>query len=452
MEVPLVDNGALMLRAAQRTNLLPNIALVTRFDETVPVEELEREATRLAASPFALGRRLRSPRVPVARPRWRMAPQPPPVRVDPGPLEPDDLSRWLDDQLSVRHDPEHQSGWALSGTYTSAGETVVALVLCHLFGTGRDLIMSCYGGLPDIDPSALGPDGSSLSSEVVDVASRLGKGVLGLGRLGAEIARTPRGIDRYGDLAELREAWRAWRDRDPSRGRSSTRRVAAFATVDAQKWDARAAEAGGTPTSLQVGLAANLARAARIARGGPVDRPVRMIVPVDLADRREVPDASATVGPIRLTSATVVLGGGRPDHQDLGAVRAATRSAFAEASRRVAQTGKVPVAPGVIDAMKLLPDVVSRKVVFGVHGRYDVAASNLGPLPDGLRALGDRTARDAAVIAFPLGSDQSIAVGRHGDAVQVGVIADPSRLGGGPSLRQRLAAELGAWGFPDAVW
>lgn len=451
MEVPLVENGALMLRAAQRTALLPNVALVTRFDEVIPLEALEEEARRLASSPFALGRRLRSPRVALARPLWRISPEPPPVGLHPTPLSEDALGGWLDDQLSVRHDPEHGHGWALSAAFTTSGETVVVLVICHLFGAGRDLIASCYGGLPEVDPATLGGS-CSVGDEALDAATRIWKGVTGAGRLAAGVVRAPWKTEPYGDLAELRLVWQAWRDRDPTRGRPSRRRVCAFATVHAEKWDARAAESGGTPTSLQVAVAANLARVARIARGGPVERPVRMIVPVDLTDRNEVPNAAATVGPIQLTSATVVLPGGRPQRGDLGDVRATTRAAFGEASKRIAQTGRVPVAPGVIDAMKLLPDAVSQRAVFGVHGHYDVAASYLGALPSGIRALGGRTARHAAVVAFPLGSDQSVAIGRHGDAVQVGVIADPSRLGGGPPLRRRLAAELAAWGLPETVW
>jgi len=253
-------------------------------------------------------------------------------------------------------------------------------------------------------------------------------------------------------MAALGLALAALRDRDPSRGRRSHRRVAAVATIDEAAWDARACEAGGSSTSLQVAVAANLARAARVARGGSSGRPVRLIVPVDLADRSEVPDVGATLGPIRLTSATVVLPGGRPVRADLGEVRAITRQAFAEAATQVAQTGRVPVAPGVIDALKLLPDEISQRAVFEVHGRYDAAASNVGPLPEGILRLGEYVATDAVLMAFPLGSDVSVALARHGGLVQLGVIADPSRLGGGPPLRERLSAELKAWCLPDGVW
>lgn len=452
MEVPLVEHGSLMLRAAQVTALLPNMALVTRFAGEVSTEELDREAARLASSPYGLGRRIRAPWVPGARPRWLPAPVPPPVPLAHDPADPGILARWLDDEMSVRHDPQHGAGWRLAATRTDDGGTVVALGMTHLFGTGRDIATTLYGGLPtDGLPSA--PAGRPfLVDEVLDAADRVRKGAGGLARLGGELAALPFRRDPDGDLATLWRPLDAVRDRDPSRGRRSSRRVAAVATIDAEEWDETARGRGGTATGLQVALVANLVRGARTARGGPSSRPVRLIVPVDLADRDELPDAAATVGPVRLTSATVVLPGGRADHGDLAAVRSETRRAFGEASEQVARTGRVPVAPGAIDAMRLLPDALTRRVVFGVHGHYDGAASNVGPLPPGILRLGEHVAQEAFLMAFPMGSDVSVATARHGASVAIGVIADPSRLGGGPPLRERLADELTAWGVTARVW
>lgn len=452
MEIPLVEHGSLMLRAAQVGAVLPNMALVIRFAEPVEPATMEAEVARLSAHPFRLGRRLRGPHLPGARPRWQVAPDPPPLEVADPPAGDAELARWLDDQVSVRHDPQGGAGWQMTASPTPDGGTLVTFGLIHLFGTGRDIVGSCYGDMPEVDLSTLPAGRPWPLDEALDVGDRLWRGARGAARLAGEVAKAPWGVDRDGDLATLKAPLAAWRGKDPSRGRASQRRVAAIATLPAEKWDARAAEGGGTSTSLQVALVANLLRAARAARGGPVDREVRIIAPVDLADRNELPDASASVGPIRLTSATVVVPGGRPEHGSLTEVRAETRRAFGEAAAQVERTGRVPVAPGVIDAMKLLPDNVTRRVVFGVHGHYDAAASNVGHLPPAILRLGSHQATDAALLAFPLGSDLSVALGRHGDVVQIGVIADPSRLGSGPPLRDRLAAELDDWGLPDGVW
>ena len=58
MNVPLVDLGSLMLYASRRFTVLPNMGLVLRFGDALTETELEAEATRLASSPFGLGRRL----------------------------------------------------------------------------------------------------------------------------------------------------------------------------------------------------------------------------------------------------------------------------------------------------------------------------------------------------------------------------------------------------------
>ncbi|WP_210493614.1 hypothetical protein [Patulibacter sp. SYSU D01012] len=452
MEVPLVEHGSLMLRAAQRSAVLPNMALVTRFDDPPSADELRGEAARLAASPFGLGRRLRAPRVPGARPRWQLATEAPPVALAPPADAADEVRRWLDDELSVAHDPQHGAGWRLAAVPGADGRTTVALGMSHLYGTGRDVATTLYGGLDPVDPATLPAGPPPLVAEALDAAGRVARGARGTAALAGEAALLPWRRRRDGALSTLGRALGAMRDRDPSRGRGSRRRVGAIATVDADAWDARARALGGTPTSLQVAAVANLVREARAARGGAVARTVRLIVPVDLADRDEVPDVTASVGPIRLTSATVLLPGGRAQHGALDDVRAETRRAFAAAADEVRRTGRVPVAPGAIDAMKLLPDDVTRRVVFGVHGHYDGAASNVGVLPPGIRRLGSRVATDAVLMAFPLGSDLSVALARHDDRIQLGVVADPSRLGAGPPLRERLVAELTAWDVPFEAW
>jgi hypothetical protein len=122
------------------------------------------------------------------------------------------------------------------------------------------------------------------------------------------------------------------------------------------------------------------------------------------------------------------------------------------AKDEVEATGKVPTAPGVVDAARLLPDAVAARVMFGVHARYDGAASNVGQLPPGMLRIGEHVATDAFLMAFPMGSDLAVGFGRHGDTIAVGAVADPSRLGAGPPLRERITQELRAWGIPATAW
>jgi hypothetical protein len=445
-----------MLYASRRSTVLPNMGLVLRFGDALDESDLKTEAGRLASSPFGLGRRLALPRVPGARPRWVAAPDPPPVQLAPPRASACELGNWLADELSVRHDPVQDAGWRMAATSDAEGSTVVAVTLNHLFGTGRDIATTLYGGEL---VNGSGGDGESpswdrydLLDEVVDAGARLRRGTLGLLRLGRDAARGAVGREPVGELADIAKPLGALRDRDRSRGRPSSRRVGAVVRAEAQAWDAAAGQHGANRTALQVAVVANLLRAARAARGGAAQRPIRLIVPVDLADRHEVPQASATVGPVRLTSATIVLGGGAPRYGELREVREQLRQAVQAALREVEVTGRVPVAPGVVDAMRLLPDALSARIMFGVHARYDGAMSNVGPLPPGVMRMGDHVADDAFLMAFPLGSDLAVTFATHGDVVALGAVADPSRLGAGPPLRERIATELDRWGILASAW
>jgi hypothetical protein len=461
MNVALVDLGSLMLRAGRRSTVLPNMGLVLRFDEPLTADELTAEADRLASSPYGLGRRLVAPRVPGARPRWVPAPDPPPVELAPPRQNPRELGMWLADELSVRHDPEQSAGWRLAATTDAGGSMIVAITLNHLFGTGRDIATTVYGGeLLDHGTNGSGtrnggpedPLGYGLREEVADSARRLARGTAGLMRLTRDIATVPVHRRPYGDLADLGKPLAALRDRDPTRGRASSRRVGAIVRADLKAWSAAAEAHGGSTTTLQLATCANLLRDARRVRGAPPDRPIRLIVPVDLADRQAPPRASATVGPIQLTSATVVLPGGDPRYGDLDELREQLRQAVQAAVEEVQATGRVPVAPGVVDAMRLLPDTITSRVMFGVHAHYDGAVSNVGPLPPGMMRIGRHVATDAFLMAFPLGSDVAMGFATHGSNVALGAVADPSRLGAGPPLRERIVRELGQWGVPATGW
>jgi hypothetical protein len=359
---------------------------------------------------------------------------------------------WLAEELSVRHDPAKGSGWRLAATQDADGATIVALTVNHLYGTGRDIATTVYGGLPDANGDTSQVSDYNVVAELMDSAARLRRGTFGLLRLGCEVALAPVRRSPYGDLAHVGKALGALGDRKPNRGRPSARRVGAVVSVDASAWAKAAKQHEGTGAALQIAVVANLLRDARLARGDTSERPIRLIVPVDLADRRAVPAAAATIGPVRLTSAAIVLPAGAPRHESLADVQQKLRGAIDVAKDEVKATGKVPVAPGVVDAARLLPDAVTARVMFGVHARYDGAASNVGPLPPGMLRIGEHVATDAFLMAFPMGSDLAVGFARHDDTVAVGAVADPSRLGGGPPLRERLGQELRSWGIPANAW
>jgi hypothetical protein len=464
----------MMLYAARRTALLPNMAFIRHFSGRLTTEELEGEARRIASNQFGLGRRLVMPRVPGARPLWRADTTPPKVAISPEAIDASALSSWFADELSVRLDPLDGPGWRI-GAIAYAGGTLVIVSMSHLYGTGRDIIValssdevilqangngngrhaaagSGNGSGPSGGNGSHGGDFShDVGAELADLLHRLRLGFGGFARLGSQVATSPQRRAPHGDTATLRKPLDALLDRDPSRGRPSTRRVAALASVSAEAWAAAAAERHGSSLSLQVAVTANLLREARRARGGPTHRPLRIIIPVDLADRSGPAAPDATLGPVELTSAGIVLSGGHASHGDLTEVRDTCRQAISAARAEVAETGVVPVAPGMVDAMRLLPDAVTTRVVMRVHARFDGAVSGVGPVPEGMFQLGEHQALDVFLAGFPMGSDVSMTMAESHGLLTFSLLADPSRLGAGPCLRERLAAELERWGVEAKV-
>ena len=462
--MPLADLGSLLLYATRHTCVLPNIAVVRRFAADIPMAAIEAETRRIASNSYGLGRCLMLPAVPGARPLWRANPEPPPVVSAPDAVDASALARWLADELSVRENPLERAGWHVA-TIRFEGTTFVALVMNHLYGTGRDIAMSIWG---DQGPQGVAPNGNGhhalaaralthadvhdAAAELTDLMRRVRTGLVGLARLGTQSLPGLQRPRPHGEKATLRRPLNALLDQDASRGKPSARRAATMATVRLDAWEKAAERRGGNGLALQVAVTANLLRDARRARGGDVYRPLRIIIPVDLADRSVAAAPDATMDSPELTSAEVVISGGLPTHHDLAEVRDACRRAIQQARAEVAATGRVPVAPGVVDAMRLLPDALTVRAAISVHARFDGAVSAMGRLVPGMNRLGEYVATDVVPVAFPLGSDISITTGVLGEALTFGVVADPSRLGPGPGLRERFERELEQWEIEAEVW
>ncbi|MFT4048249.1 MAG: hypothetical protein QM648_00235 [Solirubrobacterales bacterium] len=457
--VPLVDLGSLMLYATRHTAVMPNVATVRVFKGALTTDELQREAKRIASNPLGLGRKLEMPRVPGARPLWRANPTPPEVKINPAVSDPAAVSNYLDDEMSIRLDPLKGRGWRLAAAPLGE-DTLVTLGINHLYGSGRDIVLSVWGDdAMEVDADGLtryagvlpAEMNHNLRAQALDLGSRVKAGLGGIARMGAQAFTSPGDRDPGSDAATARRPLDALLDKDRSRGKPSERRIVALARVDLEDWRAAARERGGNLLSLQVAVTANLLREARRARGGPTHRPLRILIPVDLADREDSHDPASGLGPVDLTSAGVTLPGGSAQHHDLLLVREECDRAIEEARAEVEATGRVPVAPGMVDAMRLLPDALTTRAVIHVHSRFDGAASNLGIQHPNAAVIGDHTAYESYMFAFPLGSDLVLTMTSVAGELAIGVVADPSRLGEGAPLRERLHNELTAWGLKAAV-
>lgn len=434
--------------------MLPNMGVFQYFAEPLSRDELNAEAARIARNPYGLGRMLEKPIVLGARPLWRVHPDPPEVKIGPPIETPAEIATWTANVVSRRLDPMHGAGWQIAAAPSNGGMYVI-ITMNHLYGTGKDIVSAVWGA------DAYGPIEShngfdeffqhDVRAEFADLGSRVWLGVRGVGSLGTKVFNRNGTKGSGAKQTDLRKRIENFFDKDPSRGNPSARRVAASAVVDVEDWDAAAAERRGSRVALLTAVTANLVREARRSRGGDAHRPLRIIIPVDLADRSSGERADSALGEIELTSATVMLPGGTAQHKDLKSERDVCRQAFAEARAEVARTGHIPVAPGMVDAMRLLPDSVTTRAVMKVHARYDGGASSMGQVFPTMGQIGDKNAAEFSLLAFPMGADISVTMSECEGSLGLGVVADPSRLGAGPRLSERLATELEGWGLKASV-
>lgn len=450
-EVPLVDHASLVLRAGRMGTVLPHMGWILRFPTRVGKDELTAEARRLAASPYALGRRVAPRRVPGARRRWVATTEAPPVRLAATPVDGSGLAAWLDAQLTVPLDPEHGHGWLVTATPTNDGGTVVLVLVHHLFGTAPGVLAAAYGGVGDpahgTTEAPFTPGGRyGLRWELDGVGERLQLGLAGAARAafdGARAALRPAPPQDPVDPAPIPAA----KGRDPTRGAPGPRRTGVVARFDAATWDGAAAVHGGTGNTLLAAVAANLVRRGRAGRGGDTDRPVRLVLPIDLGDDAVGARRDGSSGPrATMVTAALVLPGGAPVHGDLTVARRWMKAAF------VADAASAPPVRGVGDATRLLPEALTIRAAERAALGFDACASNPGALPHGVRQLGPHRATDACVVGWPIGLDLLVALSRTPETVTVSAVGDPSRLGPGADLRAWFGDELRAWGLPDGRW
>jgi diacylglycerol O-acyltransferase / wax synthase len=438
-----------MYVAASRRRHLPCVGVVRRFGEQIESETLVAYAAELAANPEGFGRRVVPARLPGARQRWEPAAILPPLRVETEPLPSEVLAALLDEEVSTQPDPTCDPGWRLTALNDSEGGTTVVTWLNHAYGDGRGILETAFA------PAAVAVDRSAVPRrqtmhELGDVVGRFRRGIVGGARLGREAA-TVGWRQPASDLARLGPALAALRTRDRSVGGRSRRRVAALARVEADAWEATAADHGGSSNALLLAVLANLLRLARQSRGEAHERPLRLLLPFDT--RLAGGGAGSPVEPATANAAgaaVVVLPGGTPSYGRLDAVRAATREALRRASATAAAT-RAAAPPGVVDVMALLPSAITHRVASRVQANVDGVASNVGPIPPHVAQLGRHTAREVFLLAGPMLTDLTVCLGSDRAEMAVGVVADPARLGPAGGLRDRLAEELAGWGLAARV-
>ncbi|QIS15872.1 hypothetical protein [Nocardia arthritidis] len=333
-----------------------------RTADRIDPELLRRLHAELSVGP--LGRRVIRPRVPGARRGWRPNIRSHALELSDEPIPVARLLDWADGQGNDL-DPESGPGWRLAATALDDGGTLVALTCSHVLADGRALALAVDIALRAIDtPDSA--DSRPPASPVSDWADARRQWWIVL-RGTARALRN--GIPRQPAAAAP----------DERAGTGLVPTVGAVLQCPSADWDRVAATAGGTANSLFIYLVAKA-----LWDSGFPNETIEASLPVDTRAEPRVHNDLA------MTSITV-------DRIDNPAtIREKARAAY---ESRMSSPGGMPE-----ELLQLIPDRLAYALSRGA-GERDILCSNIGTLPDSLRALGPHRCVGVAARAIHPGLD-----------------------------------------------
>jgi hypothetical protein len=383
--------------------------------------------------------------------RWTQCENVAPVEFNSEPV--DDWRAWVDSVLGRRLDPERDHGWTMLACETTDGDTIVLVLMHHLFGTARGIMDACFNS-GEHDPLQ-GSTGYTFTNEYNYSASAELRGIrdrirLGFVGLANALRAIPIAIRKARSAPEpaapgLPTPLRAARGSDPTRNELSPDRVHAVYRTPEARLEEVAAQFGGSSNSLLTAIAANMLRRARIARGGSTDRNIQLVIPMDIPEeqkRHKLANVGKEPGTEDLLiTAALVLPGGSPAYTELGQIKARTKEAY------IADSQTPTAMRGATDFARFFPERLTYFFAAKAATAFDGCASNVGQLPENFQFLGDHKAVATEMIGFPIGNELMSAITRSGGEVALTFMTDPARMGENTDLRQWLSEELEAWGI-----
>lgn len=381
-----------------------------------------------------LSRRVERSPLPFGRHRWVTPQHPPVLEVGATPRPREEFDAWLDAQAAVTVDLEHGPEWHLAVLPFTDGGAGISLVVSHGLTDGVGLCRAFADAACGREHPAHWPAAGARPRwrAVREDARQTARDIPAIGRAAVAAARFAR---------RSRKASPAPRPAKPH-AKSAAADVpftlpTTTAFVDAESWEARAVELGGTGNGLLAGLTARLAeKMGRLTSDGSVT----LTMPVSertAGDSRAnaVVNVSLTIDPAAVTT-------------DLAVVRAATKEALTH--RRDVPDREATMLPLV----PLVPQWLVRRMVSLARGSNTrVDSSNLGVIdpaayrPDGSEAdhFAIRTiARGMTeTIMRRAGGMLTLFSGRVDRQVFVSVVAyQPGRINSNAQLRQDLSSAL----------
>lgn len=347
----------------------PVIQLTWIYEHSVDYDALRRFQRNLGRG--LLGRRIERSPLPFGRHRWLAWSGPAGLDVATGPVPRVAVHTWFDEQATLPIDPEYGPTWRLAVCPTVEGGAAVSLVLSHTVADGVGVALSVVDAAKGVGRD-LGYPAVGRSAKVAAMLADSRQLIRDVPAMVRAVMALPRLARNSGDAISG-----SVRETEADAGGRDRRVEPAMVTVyaDAEQWDRRAAELGGTPTSLFIGLTGRLG-----GRLGWVDDRglVEISVPVnertaDDTRGNALTQVSVTVDPERVA-------------QDLSKVRAELKAALASRSDvrhdLLAPLPLVPLVPKAL-ARRLEGVIISAGVIGSSNlGEFDPAANR----PDGTDA------------------------------------------------------------------
>lgn len=402
--VDLVDHTFFRIeRAAEVTNV---IQCAWVYDRPVAIDGLRRFHHHLQRG--RLARRIERSPLPFGRPRWVSPWQQNQLEIAEERCPRADFDTWLARQADTPLDAEHGPGWHLAVVPFSDGGAGVSLVASHCL---TDAVGLC-------EALADAAQGRDLPRRWPAAGSRPRPQALR-----EDVWQTVRDVPAIGKAAAVAAQF-AWRNRrdggqvaTPTGPSARITIPTATAFVDADQWDSRAGDLGGTSNTLLVAVAARMAqRMGRTTADGAVA--------VTMAVSQRAP------GDTRANAITNVDFTVNPTHAatDLREIRTATKQALIRCAEQPEQRWRLlPLVP-------VIPERLGRRWVdAAATSAVSVGASNVGIIdpavnrPDGTDAdhfaMRSLTAHATTAMTDRSGGLLSVLSGRVRGTVFVSVVS-----------------------------
>ena len=417
-----------------------------RFDTRIPVEDVERLCAALAKGP--LHRLVVRSRVPAARSRFVRAGARAPLAVSPEPVDPADLTGWLDACAEVELDPVKGPAWSFAMAHTTDGGTVVAYQASHVICDGGlkiGAVVDAVRGTPRrrLPVDDLAAAQVTLRDDLRDAAGMLRQAYAGL-RAARRAAPVPA-------LDAQTSKDRPVPEPQPDDG---VRQVLPFIGVDcpAAEWHAVAERAGGTANALFVAVTVEVLLRAGIAEAG---RPVAVSLPVSLRGPDDL--RSNTTSGVTIAVDTE-LRDGVGIVPDLAAVRARSREQFRALSDGTRPDTRAFFRP----LLQILPDALAKRMADTITTPLCLA-SNLGRLDPAYVAPFGVPSRGVLFRALSLGATRGQLRrmrggvtswwSESGEQCTLGLRGlDPDRVPDSDTLRRLVGEVYARWGLTARFW